>query len=64
MNPLYQQMNNQPNSNIIQRFQQFKQSFSGNPQQIVQQMLDSGKISQERYNQAVQMANQLQNILK
>jgi hypothetical protein len=57
-------MNNQPNSNIIQRFQQFKQSFSGNPQQIVQQMLDSGKISQERYNQAVQMANQLQNILK
>ncbi len=64
MNPLYQQMNNQPNSNIIQRFQQFKQSFTGNPQQIVQQMLDSGKISQERYNQAVQMANQLQNILK
>ena len=64
MNPLYQQMNNQPNSNIIQRFQQFKQSFSGNPQQIVQQMLDSGKISQERYNQAVQIANQLQNILK
>ncbi len=64
MNPLYQQMNNQPNSNIIQRFQQFKQSFSGNPQQIVQQMLDSGKISQERYNQAVQMANQLRNILK
>lgn len=64
MNPLYQQMNNQPNSNIVQRFQQFKQSFSGNPQQIVQQMLDSGKISQERYNQAVQMANQLQNILK
>lgn len=64
MNPLYQQMNNQPNSNIIQRFQQFKQSFSGNPQQIVQQMLDSGKISQERYNQAVQMANQLCNILK
>ena len=64
MNPRYQQMNNQPNSNIIQRFQQFKQSFSGNPQQIVQQMLDSGKISQERYNQAVQIANQLQNILK
>ena len=64
MNPLYQQMNNQPNSNIIQRFQQFKQSFSGNPQQIVQQMLNSGKVSQERYNQAVQMANQLRNILK
>ncbi len=63
MNPLYQQMNN-GNNQLLTKFQQFKQSFTGNPQQIVQQMLDSGKISQERYNQAVQMANQLQNILK
>ena len=51
-------------NNIIQRFQQFKQSFTGNPQQMVQQLLNSGKVSQQQYNQAVQMANQLKQILK
>lgn len=50
--------------NLIQQFNQFKQTFSGNPQQMVQQMLSSGKISQEQYNQAVQMANQFQQFLK
>lgn len=65
MNPLYQQLNNSPSmGNLISKFQQFKQTFSGNPQQIVQQMLSSGKISQEQYNQAVQMANQFKQFLK
>jgi vancomycin permeability regulator SanA len=53
-----------PNNNLIQRFQQFKQSFTGNPQQQVQQLLNSGKVSQEQYNQAVKMAQQLQQLLK
>lgn len=67
MNPIYQaMMNNIPNgnANILQRFQQFKQSFNGNPQQMVQQMLQSGRISQAQYNSAVQMAQQLQGLLK
>ena len=66
MNPLFQQLSNNKGNmgNLIQQFNQFKQSFSGNPQQIVQQMLSSGKISQEQYNQAVQMANQFQQFLK
>lgn len=70
MNPLFQQMNNSgvgiPGNvqNIVKQFQQFKQNFSGDPRQQVQQMLNSGKITQEQYNKAVQMANSLQNILK
>lgn len=67
MNPIYQAMtNNIPNgnTNLLQRFQQFKQSFNGNPQQMVQQMLQSGRISQAQYNSAVQMAQQLQGLLK
>lgn len=66
MNPLFQQLSNNKGSmgNLIQQFNQFKQTFSGNPQQMVQQMLSSGKISQEQYNQAVQMANQFQQFLK
>lgn len=56
-NPLYNGMN-QPQNNIMQRFQQFQRMFKGNPQQQVQQMMNSGRVSQSQYNQAVQMANQ------
>jgi hypothetical protein len=56
-NPLIQ--NNPNNNDIISRFQKFRQSFSGNPQQQVQQLLNSGRISQEQYNAAVQKAQQL-----
>lgn len=48
---------------IAQRFQQFKQSFNGNPAQQIQQMMNSGKVNQQMYNQAVQMANQFRGIL-
>ena len=55
MNPLYQQMSNNGAGmqNLAKQFQQFKQNFSGNPQQQVQQLLNSGKVTQEQYNQAV-----------
>ncbi len=64
MNPLYDQMQQQgQQNNLLQRFQQFKQSFHGDPRQQVQQLLNSGKVSQEQYNKAVQMAQQFQQIL-
>ena len=61
MNPLFNEMgnNNVPN-NFISNFQQFRQNFKGNPQEQVQQLLNSGKVSQEQYNRAVQMAQQFQ----
>lgn len=65
MNPLFQMMN-KPNGNmmqLLQQFQQFKQNFKGNPQEMVQQLLNSGRISQSQYNSAVQIAQQLQNFL-
>ena len=55
MNPLYQQMQDP----ILQRFNQFKQNFTGDPKAQVQQLLNSGRISQEQYNMAVQKANQM-----
>lgn len=64
MNPLYQQMMPQmPQNNVIQRFMQFKQQFKGNPQEQVQQLLNSGRITQADYDRAVQMANQFRNML-
>ena len=64
-NPLFGMMGgNQPQMNgLLQRFQQFKQAFSGDPKQRVQDMLNSGQISQQQYNQAVQMAQQMQKML-
>ena len=61
-NPLFNSMNNQPNG-LIQRFQQFQRMFRGDPQEQVKQLLNSGRVSQDQYNKAVQMANQLRGIL-
>ena len=61
-NPLYGMMNGQQN-NVIQRFQQFQRLFKGDPKQQVQQLLNSGRVSQDQYNKAVQMANQLQRLI-
>ena len=60
MNPLYSQMNN---NNLLQRFMQFKQTFRGDPQAQVQQLLNSGTVTQDQYNQAVQTAQQLGRML-
>ena len=57
-NPMQNMMNP-----VIQRFQQFRQMFTGNPQQQIQQMLNSGKITQEQYNQAVQTAQQMMKMM-
>jgi len=63
-NPLFQQMGQQmPMNNIMQRFQQFQQMFRGDANQQVQQLLNSGKVNQAQYNQAVQMAQQFRGMM-
>lgn len=66
MNPLFRQLNqgqNNPGNDIVSRFNQFRQSFKGNPQEQIQQMLNSGRVTQDQYNRAVQQANQLAKML-
>lgn len=48
---------------IMQKLNQFRQSFQDDPKEQVQQLLNSGKMSQNQYNQLSQMATQIQNIL-
>ena len=66
-NPIYQQMQSVPvggtGNNILQQFMQFRQNFSGDPKAQVQQLLNSGKVTQQQYDQAVNMANQFQKML-
>lgn len=49
---------------LIQQFQQFKRNFKGDPRQQVQDLLNSGKMSQEQLDQCTSMARNLQGILK
>ena len=59
-NPLYQQLGNQSQNNqLIQRLQQFRRTFTGNPQQMVQNLINSGRISQQQLNQYTQQANEI-----
>lgn len=68
MNELFQQFGSRTPmpggiGNLIQQFQQFRASFQGDPQQQVQQLLNSGKMSQEQFNQLAGLANQFQRFL-
>lgn len=51
-------------ANMMSQFQQFKQNFSGDPKQRVQQLLDNGQMTQQQFNQLSQIATQFQNMMK
>ena len=67
-NPLFNLLggkNNNGPGNMLQQFQQFKKQMQGvNPQEEVQKLLQSGKISQAQLNKAQQMAQQMQELFK
>ena len=69
-NPLFNILNggNRPGNgagNMFQQFQQFRQRMQGvNPQEEVQRLLQSGKISQSQLDKAQQMAQQFKGLLK
>lgn len=76
MNPLYKMMQNMPMPGtagtpmvggpmaqipkLMQLFNSFSAGFRGNPEQIVRQLMSSGRMSQEQFNQLSQAATQFQ----
>lgn len=47
--------------NMMQAFQQFMQQNQGkNPNEMIQQLLSSGKLNQQQLNQAQQIAKQME----
>ena len=67
-NSIYQQLNNgnnffQNQQNLISQFNAFRKNLQGDPQQIVQQLLQNGQMSQSQYSQLRQMAQQFQQLL-
>lgn len=47
---------------FMNRLNQLK-SRGGDPNQMIQQMLNTGRVSQSQYNEAVRMAQQIQQML-
>ena len=66
MSSLFNDFNKPTNNmaNLLSQFNQFHSTFSGNPEQQVKQLLQSGRMSQEQFNQFAQTANQLRQLLK
>lgn len=75
MNPLYQQMNNrqpappnnhtnnfQDNNNVISKFFEFARNIKGNPEQMVKDLIASGQMSQEQFNNLQRMASEFQRL--
>lgn len=48
---------------MIQQFIDFANGFKGNPQEEVQKLLNSGKMTQEQYNALQGQATQFQQLL-
>ena len=55
-------MQNNP-MQMIQAFNQFRQSFKGDPKQEVERLVASGKINQQQLNQLQSMATEFQKMM-
>lgn len=51
-----------PSGNLLNDFNNFMRSFTGDPKAVVNQLISSGKVNQQQYNDAVAMANQMRSM--
>lgn len=59
---MMQQIPNNP-MQMIQQFNQFKNSFTGDPKQAVMNLLQSGQMNQQQLDQLQSMAKQFQSLM-
>lgn len=50
--------------NMMAQFNQFKQTFKGDPQETINKMLQNGQINQTQIDQAKQMAQQFRSMMR
>jgi hypothetical protein len=60
-NALYNQFGrqNNPLEQLAQQAREFRKQFNGNPRQQVEQLLASGRMTQQQFNQYSQIAQQV-----
>lgn len=65
MNPFFQAMGGNRQHNMMQQFQQFMNQMRGkDPNQIINEMVSSGKISQQQLDAAQKQAQQMQGMFE
>lgn len=50
--------------NLVGQFNNFRNSFQGDPEQKVKELLNSGQMTQAQFDQLSQVAKQFQEIMK
>ena len=50
--------------NMMNQFNQFRNTFKGDPKQQVQELLNSGRMTHDQFNKLKQMADQIQGMFK
>lgn len=61
MNPFFQAMGGNRQPNMIQQFQQFMNQMRGkDPNSMIQELVSSGRVSQQQLDQAQKQAQQMQ----
>ena len=73
-NPLFNLLNNSAQTPVntpmgnamamLKQFQQFRQSFNGDPKAEVMKLLNNGQMSQAQFNQYQQVAKQFQSLIR
>ena len=65
MNPFFNAMGGNKQPNMMQQFQQFMNQMKGkDPNAVIQDMMQSGKITQDQDTQARQQAQQMQGMFE
>lgn len=63
-NNIFNLLNGTQQNNMQQQFDNFRKTVNGNPQAIVENLISSGKMSQQQYQQLSQMAQILRGTIK
>lgn len=65
MNPLFNALNGNHQPNMLQQFQQFMQQMKGkDPNQMINDLVSSGKVSQAQLDAAQKQAQQMQGMFE
>lgn len=65
MNPFYQAMSGTRQPNMMQQFQRFMNDMRGkDPNSMLQELVSSGRVSQQQLDQAQKQAQQIANMFQ
>lgn len=65
MNPFFQAMGGNKQPNMMQQFQYFMQQMRGkDPNAMIQELVSSGRVSQQQLDQAQKQAQQMQGMFE